>query len=283
MTFVEEGDAVGANQLVVERVTAANAAALMRFAEREPLEFTDFGSIALTMPEEPRVLASWVGDQIVAAAIDDGLAMSVAGDHQALSQLALALPDSATKLVIAGRDGDVRAFTQTLPPRRLRPEHFMAVRVERLRAAGQEAPLRIADPSDLPLLLDARVCALEEEYSMAVDRSGKLYTELEQAVARAVKMQGVAIWVDDGAIAFTAQLIAKTPEAAMFGDLYTDPRLRGAGRATIGLHSFCVWLMSESRHVTLRVGVDNQPALRLYERVGFERVGSFLSSLRKDS
>lgn len=271
-----------AQSLTIDRVTTSTASALQRFAQQEPLEFTDFASIATTMPDEPQVIAAWQGDQIVAAVIDDGLAMSVAGEPDPLGQIASALPASASKLVIAGRDNDVRAFTKAMPGRRLRPEHFMAVTAELLQSTPQEAPLRIATADDLPLLVDARVRALEEEYRMVVDRDAPLYAELQQAVARAVEMQGVAIWIEDGAVAFTAQLIAKTTEAAMFGDLYTDPLLRGQGRATIGLSSFCIWLMSESRHVSLRVGVDNHPAIRLYERVGFQRVGSFLSSLRAD-
>ena len=40
---------------------------------------------------------------------------------------------------------------------------------------------------------------------------------------------------------------------------------------------------SESDHVVLRVGVDNDPAVRLYERVGFEVVDSFLTSLGADA
>lgn len=65
----------------------------------------------------------------------------------------------------------------------------------------------------------------------------------------------------------------------MFGDLYVDRRLRGAGRATRALTAFCAWLMTESEHVTLRVGQDNDAAIRLYERVGFSVVEPFLTSL----
>jgi len=129
------------------------------------------------------------------------------------------------------------------------------------------------------MLVRVRAAALEEEYGIPVEPGGELYTELASAVSRAVALQGVAIWTEDGGCAFTAQLIAKTPHASMFGDLYVDPALRGAGRATRALTAFCAWLMSESEQVTLRVGSSNHPALRLYERVGFEPVDAFLSSL----
>ena len=55
------------------------------------------------------------------------------------------------------------------------------------------------------------------------------------------------------------------------------------GRATRALTAFCAWLMTESEHVALRVGTDNDDALRLYERVGFRTVDEFCSSLGKDA
>jgi predicted GNAT family acetyltransferase len=123
---------------------------------------------------------------------------------------------------------------------------------------------------------------LEEEYGIPVERGGELHAELERSVTRAVRVKGVALWLEAGRVALTAQLISKTSVAAMFGDLYTDPALRGHGRATRGLTAFCSWLMTESQHVTLRVGTTNAPAVRLYERVGFSVVDSFESSLRVD-
>ena len=147
-------------------------------------------------------------------------------------------------------------------------------------SAHEPLALRVATPDDLPLLIDARARALEDEYGVPVEAGGHIHRELERAVRRAVDLQGVAIWPIDGQVAFTAQLISKTPTAAMFGDLYTDPALRGAGRATRGLIAFCLWLLSESEHVALRVGIDNEPAVRLYERTGFRTEAAFLTSLR---
>lgn len=274
---------IGFTPLRVETVTAETAMGLARFAAREPLAYNDFASISLLMPEEPRVITAVAGDEVLAAAIDDGLAMSVAGEPHALRELSAAVEDLDAKLVVAGRTAEVEAFMERATPgRRLRPEHFMSVRRETMRTVAEAIPLRIAEESDLPLLAEVRAAALEEEYGITVDRTGDLCLELTRAVERAVQMQGVAIWTEHDRVAFTAQLIAKTPHASMFGDLYTDPDLRGEGRATRALTAFCVWLMSESEHITLRVGVDNTPAVRLYERVGFEVVDSFLSSLRPD-
>lgn len=259
-----------------------DADALAVFASQRPLAWTDFASIALLQPDEPRVWVARADDGFVhAAAIDDGLAMSVAGTDDGLRAICEEVPDLPGKLVIAGRTDEVRAFVRGIAgePRRERLEHFMAVPRDGLRAPVEPIPLRIATEDDLPMLLRVRAAALEEEYGIPVAEGSVLYRELATAVTRAVSLQGVAIWVEDGRCAFTAQLIAKTPVASMFGDLFVDPSLRGAGRATRALTAFCTWLMTESEHVALRVGRSNEPAVRLYERVGFEVVDEFCSSL----
>lgn len=256
--------------------------ALAVFAAQRPLAWTDFASIALLQPDEPRVWVARGDDGFVhAAAIDDGLAMSVAGTDEGLRGICGEVPDLPGKLVIAGRTDEVRTFVAGIPgaPRRERLEHFMAVPRDGLRAPVEAIPLRIATEEDLPMLLRVRAAALEEEYGIPVPEGSVLYRELATAVTRAVSLQGVAIWVEDGSCAFTAQLIAKTPVASMFGDLFVDRSLRGAGRATRALTAFCTWLMTESEHVALRVGRTNEPAVRLYERVGFEVVDEFCSSL----
>jgi len=257
-----------------------DAEALSTFAERHPLAWTDFASIALLQPDEPRVWIARRGDVIEAAAIDDGLAMSVAGDDAGLTAIASAAGDLDHKLVIAGRTEEVRCFVAgTAAPRRERPEHFMSVHTGGLKCAIEAVPIRVATSEDLPMLIRVRAAALAEEYGIDVPVDSKLHRELAEAVTRAVRLQGVAVWIEDEQCAFTAQLIAKTPMAAMFGDLYVDPALRGSGRATRALTAFCAWLMTESEYVTLRVGTTNDPAVRLYERVGFGVVDSFCSSL----
>lgn len=270
--------------LTIRQATVEDGDLLREFAARRPLAWNDYASVASMPPGAPRVWMVLDGDaadpELVAASIDDGLAMGVAGDPYALTELARHVPDLDDKLVIAGRREEVLAFVDSAPTSRTRrDEHFMAVQQHEIRTPFSAVDLRIAERSDLPMLEEVRAAALEEEYGITVDRSGSLYGELVTAVRRAVDLQGVAIWVDEGRCAFTAQLISKTPVASMFGDLYTDPALRGEGRATRALTAFCTWLMTESTHVTLRVGVENTPAVRLYERVGFTVRDAFCSSL----
>lgn len=275
---------VMAGHLDVDIVTAELAHRLVDFARRFPLAYNDFASIAATHTGDPRVWAVSDGREMVAAAIDDGVAMTVAGAPEALRVLATAIPDIGGKLIISGRLHEVMTFVEAIAPARtLRLEHFMALDAAALAVTVEPRDVRIATNHDLPMLLAARRMAILEEYGIEIRDDTQLLADLTDALERAVRMQGVAVEVEDGQVAFTAQLISKTSTAAMFGDLFTDPRLRGHGRATKALALFCTWLMTESRHVTLRVGVDNMPAIRLYERVGFTTVDTFGSSLRVDA
>jgi hypothetical protein len=208
-------------ELEVRVATTTDAEALGAFASQQPLAWTDFASIALLQPDEPRV---WIAIDpagfVHAAAIDDGLAMSVGGDDPGLLAIAAQIEDLPGKLVIAGRTEEVRTFVSVSPtPRRERPEHFMAVGRGKLRCPIEAIPMRIATEEDLPMLLRVRASALEEEYGIPVQPGSTLHTELSSAVTRAVSLQGVAIWVEDGHCAFTAQLIANSPAASVFGDL----------------------------------------------------------------
>jgi predicted GNAT family acetyltransferase len=53
--------------------------------------------------------------------------------------------------------------------------------------------------------------------------------------------------------------------------------MRGRGYATRGLAAICDHLLDEHPSLSLYVNDFNAPAIALYERVGFERVGTFAS------
>ncbi len=271
------------DELVVERMTADTALAVQSFAEQAELDRNDFASISMIVPDQPAVWMARVGPAgpVTAAIIDDGLAMAVAGDAHALSLLGSHRGDVEHKLVVSGLPDDVHAVLPAAcdATRRIRDEHFMVLGETTAVPALGIPPIRVAEEGDVSLIHAGRIAALAEEYGIDISRKPRLAEDLLESVERAVAMRGVAIWVEDGRIAFTAQLASKTPVAASFGDLWVDPQLRGAGRATQGLAAFCSWLRHESRTVCLRVGVENERAIRLYERVGFTVRDRYVSSL----
>jgi len=87
------------------------------------------------------------------------------------------------------------------------------------------------------------------------------------------------IWVEDGVIRFKAEASAWTPEAVQIQQVWVDPEVRRRGYGTRGMRDLCRLLLESTPTVTLFVRTDNHPAIRLYESIGMQRVGSYRSVL----
>jgi GNAT superfamily N-acetyltransferase len=87
------------------------------------------------------------------------------------------------------------------------------------------------------------------------------------------------LWVEDGTILFKAEASAATPDVVQLQQVWTDPTARGRGNATRGLRDLIRLLLERAPTVCLFVRPENAPAIRLYERVGMQRAGTYRSIL----
>jgi RimJ/RimL family protein N-acetyltransferase len=83
----------------------------------------------------------------------------------------------------------------------------------------------------------------------------------------------------DGKLAFMCNIGAASPSTAQLQGVWTPPAMRGQGFATRGLGAICDHLLDKHPTLSLYVNDFNRPAIALYERVGFERVGEFATLL----
>ncbi len=83
----------------------------------------------------------------------------------------------------------------------------------------------------------------------------------------------------EGRLAFMCNVGAIMPAVAQLHGVWSPPDMRGQGHATRALGAICDHLLERVPHVSLYVNAFNRPALALYERVGFERVGEFQTIL----
>lgn len=95
------------------------------------------------------------------------------------------------------------------------------------------------------------------------------------AVARRIDQGRVFVGREDGRIVFTVNVGTQHALGCQIGGTYVLPDLRGSGRATRGLAPVVRHLLDQHPRVTLHVDEQNLPAVRLYERLGFQRHAPF--------
>ncbi len=82
-----------------------------------------------------------------------------------------------------------------------------------------------------------------------------------------------------GRLAFMCNVGSATPQTAQIQGVWTPPAMRGMGYATRALGAICDYLLDEHPTLCLYVNDFNAPAIAVYERIGFRRIGEFATIL----
>ncbi len=190
--------------------------------------------------------------------------------------LAEAIVREGPPRLLIGPAPAIRALRSAMPvhplPVEVRdPQPFLVL--DRLPGAASATPMRRASPGDLDRLVVAAAAMHREE--MGVDPL------LLDAVGWRGRMAGLVergwayVWMEGGEVLFKVELSAWTAEAVQLQGVWTDPGHRRRGLATLGLGAVCAELLREVPICTLYVNAYNEPALRLYHRLGFRHAGDF--------
>jgi RimJ/RimL family protein N-acetyltransferase len=137
--------------------------------------------------------------------------------------------------------------------------------------------IRPATPADLDLLVPACAAAHREEIGidpLVRDPHGFRWRTRSQ-----IEEGRSWLWTEDGTILFKAEASAWTPSAVQLQQVWTDPAARGRGNAARGLRDLIRLLLHRVPTVCLFVRPENAPAIRLYDRVGMRRAGTYRSIL----
>ena len=213
--------------------------------------------------------------------------------HRALGRLALEEhPPVPSRLQLIGPRAAVAALREHFPgpdssARLERAQVYLVL--DRSAAARLAAPRPAAAGTPAGPTPELRT-ARREDYAFLYHAGADLRTEelLEDprvvdpvAFARRVEEECRDGWTwvlrDARGLCFRAGVSALTSEAAQISGVYVPTSLRGQGIATRALGELCVRLLQRSRVVCLFVNDFNEPALKLYRRLGFRELSPWAS------
>lgn len=203
---------------------------------------------------------------------------------------------SLTGLTIpfATHPAGIAAITRaTLPRIRLTvgaPEHVAALmdaagssfqprldlphRLYRLSPAARppraDSGVRRAGPADLDDVCDALASMQGEEFGTDPERYRT--PGFFKRVRRLVSEGKCYIVRERGELVFHASANSQSPDGAQIEAVWTAPWRRGRGLARRAVSDVCHALLGQYPRVVLGVAESNHPAIRVYERVGFQLV-----------
>jgi uncharacterized protein len=137
--------------------------------------------------------------------------------------------------------------------------------------------IREATRGDFDLLLPA--CAAGHEGELGLDPLAADAEGFRRRTLQQIEDGRSWVWVENETILFKAEASAWTPHAVQLQQVWVDPDVRGKGYAQRGLRDLVRLLLKRVPRVCLFVRADNPAAIRLYEAIGMDRVGTYRSVL----
>ena len=167
-------------------------------------------------------------------------------------------------------------------PREVRPDQPLMV-IDGPPRVAADPLVRRSHPDELEFVLPACVAMFTEEvgYSPVMADGGSLYqSQVGALVLSGRSLVRMGRGPDGPHVVFKAELGSVTHDAAQVQGVWVNPLYRGQGLAAPGMAAVVeITRRDVARMVSLYVNGFNTRAVRVYERVGFRRVGTFATVL----
>jgi predicted GNAT family acetyltransferase len=130
---------------------------------------------------------------------------------------------------------------------------------------------RYANTRDLDRLVPA--CAAMHREEVGIDPMQRDAIGYRERVRELIREERSVVRIVDGEIAAKCEYSAITDDAVQLMGVWTSPRFRRQGLSRALLQEVCGHCFRKEKTVTLFVNDFNTPAIRLYEGLGFRRIG----------
>ncbi|WP_235026500.1 DUF4081 domain-containing GNAT family N-acetyltransferase [Glutamicibacter sp. JC586] len=217
--------------------------------------------------------ACWMGANVAPTAMTEDQAQKVAV-HALDSRQRFASVFGPAQSVLAMHDV-LRQGPQSIFDVR---ENQPLLTISKLPEGVERNPIRAAKIHEFDLVLPASAAMFEEELGYSpLENGGSFY---RNRVRQLIRDGHTVIDCDDhGEVIFKADLGTVTNEVVQIQGVWVNPRYRGLGLASGYMSSTVQYALGFAPLVSLYVNDFNVPALKTYQRIGFEQVGTFATIL----
>jgi predicted GNAT family acetyltransferase len=164
------------------------------------------------------------------------------------------------------------------PARDVRPDQPLLA-LDGLPAIEPDPGVRMVRPDELDILLPACIAMFTEEIGIRPD-NGDGGAAYRARVSELIASGRSFARIEEGRVVFKAEIGAATATACQVQGVWVDPSMRGTGLGTAGTAAVVELAQRYiAPVVSLYVNSFNTPARRAYEKVGFNRIGTFASIL----
>jgi len=216
------------------------------------------------------------GGELRAALMTGPLAVPWIPDPSDVPAISTVLGKQPLPRLMIGPAPQVRALAASIAHRR-RPAEIRdpqpVMVADRPPIGIPEVPIRRGRREDLDRLSVAAAAMHREE--MGVDPLLLDAPGWRRRMATLIDRGWSYLLMQGDEIAFKVELSAWTPEVLQLQGVWTHPAARRRGIATAALGTVCAALLREVPVCSLYVNGYNEPALRLYRRLGFRQVAEF--------
>lgn len=216
--------------------------------------------------------ACWVGSNVVPVHLGEGGAEAV-GAHLVGARQARASFFGPRDDVLALWAAVQRRWCDPFAIRQCQP----LLSIDQAPAIEGHPEVRLGRPGEIEAVLPASAAMFEEEvgFSPYVEGRESYVRRVQQLLAR----QRTFVLMRDGRVDFKADLGAAAGDVCQIQGVWVRPELRGRGLAAPCMAAVVEQALQRFQAVSLYVNDYNTAALRTYERVGFQRHGTFATVL----